>query len=522
MEKSLKLLCNILIIVFTLSLLASCTKRESDGSGYIFRYDLSANPRTLDPQTATDQNAMMVIENLFDGLLRLDTEGNIVAGVAKEYTVSDDGLTYTFTLRQDVFWRDKGDFTAQCTAHDFVYAFMRLFNPATKSQNAESYLNIHNAEQINKGNVSPEYVGVKAINNFTLTISLNQPDADFPRLLTATPARPCNEEFYIKSSGRYGLIAEAVPSNGAFYLTEWTYDPWWTNENRILLQRNSKNSGGWQVFPRALHFYMDRENPFKQFTDGNADGIIISGNRAEELISKNYPYTAAENSVAGIMFNMSGIFADESMRKTLAASIDRSIIDSDIPGYRKASAIVPDSVKLGNAFYRDMTGTITPEINTGGYNFIGSFVELPVIIVPDDDAILEFVIFITQQWQEKLSFFCRIEVLSAGEYTSKYLSGQYDMAAVILTASYNNPCAVLEILTEHNEQAASLIEQARFAATVTQSGQLYKQAELLLIENANIIPICFKTEYFFRNKKSHDLVYNPFTKTIIFREAKIF
>ncbi|MDR1753815.1 MAG: peptide ABC transporter substrate-binding protein, partial [Eubacterium sp.] len=96
-----KIFGRILSLFIAFFALASCSK--GDGGDYVFKYDISDNPRTLDPQTAVDKNSHLIISNMFEGLLKLNERGNITAGVAGEYFVSDDGLTYTFELRDDVF-----------------------------------------------------------------------------------------------------------------------------------------------------------------------------------------------------------------------------------------------------------------------------------------------------------------------------------------------------------------------------------------------------------------------------------
>jgi len=528
-------------------LLTGCGKK-TDGSDYVFKYDLSANPHTLDPQTAVDENSLLVIMNLFDGLLRIDSAGNITAGVAMEYKVSKNLMTYTFYLRDDIFWKDRGGFQAQCTANDFVFAFRRLFNPQVKSRNAEGYFCIKNSRAVNEGKMAVNEVGVFAEDDFTLKIQLDYPDSNFPLLLTAPPSFPCNEEYYINSEGRYGKEEYTVPSNGGFYLSEWFYDPWWTEENRIFLRRHTLNCqydpdlseteqpvGSYErVYPRGINFYIDRENHYGNFTANNADCIIIGGDMADELIRKDYPYTASENSVWGITFNMSGVFADGNLRRAFAYSIDREAIEADFTGYRKTSAIVPDSIKIGGAFFRDLTGLPdsfpdspeNPETARSYYSksshLLNSLYEMPVLIVPDDELILEQIRFITQQWQEVLSFFCRIEVLNSYDYVTRLADGNYDIAAVKIIAAYNSPSALLDQLSQNVPQAAELVQSAKTAESDSEIADFYRQAETAVLQSAEFIPLCFQTQYFFFSKKSQNLMFNSFNSTIDFRNGKMF
>jgi oligopeptide transport system substrate-binding protein len=408
-------------------------------------------------------------------------------------------------------------FEAQCTAHDFVFGLRRLFNPAVKSRNAADYLFIRNAEQVNYGELPLERLGVYAEDDFTLVIELEYPKQDFPVLLTMPPMFPCNEAFYELAAGRYGLVDHAVAANGAFFLREWVYDPWWTEENRIILRRHNLNTFGEKVYPFGVNFLLDRGEHFGNFTSGNSDCIVVSGDNVNALIRRNYPYKGTEISTWGIKFGDKGAFSDRDLRLATAYATDTSVLDFTLRGYRKADGIIPDGIKHSGEFYRDLAGKaniLSADADKAVIHFnnaqylVNAMTEFPVLIMPHivgDTAIDTYVRTIVQQWQEKLSLFCRIEVLSSHEYAVRLQDGNYDIAVVKLTAAFNSPYAVLEILEslhgEHYGVDSAVIENA-------------------LLESAAYIPICFMTEYFFRHKRSDDIVYNPFSGTISFREAK--
>ncbi|MCL2070780.1 MAG: ABC transporter substrate-binding protein [Oscillospiraceae bacterium] len=538
MKKRLRLIGSLLVIASVAVIASGCRRAESDGSGYIFVYELAGNPRTLDPQTATDEFAQPIMANLFEGLLRMDSLGNIIAGVAMEYEISPDFKTYTFYLRNDVFWSDRNGFQAQCTAADFVFAFKRLFNPAVKSRNAAEYYSILNSKEIHEASGSRESsseeltLGVYSDGDFKLIIELEHPDTNFPVLLTAPPAFPCNEEFYIKASGRYGLVADAVASNGGFYLRDWVYDPWWTDENKITLRRNELNSGAETVYPAGVNFLMDSGGRLGNFTSGKSDCIIVNDVGVDEIMRRNFPYTSAENSVWGITFNGQGVFVDRDLRLALAVAADISAVDINQIGYRRAAAIVPDSIKIEGEFYRDLipdndrlgfeNGTFGSDAENRG---IAGFSEPPVLIMPitaESNAVESFVRTVTQQWQEKLSLFCKIEALSLHEYEARIVSGDYDIAVTRITARYNSPLAVLGSLSRGDAEVAELLKKAERAESAADTARHFLAAEKAILQAAEFIPICFMSEYFFYAKKSEDLIYNPFTRAVIFRNAKMY
>ena len=129
--------------------------------------NISDEPATLDPQTASGSGALTVVGNCFEGLLRLGEDGELLPAVARRYEVSEDGLTYTFYLRRDARWRvpasaqQDGDEPLYVTADDFVFAFRRLFDPVTAAPDAETFLCIRNAGRILGGSAEPETAGEK-------------------------------------------------------------------------------------------------------------------------------------------------------------------------------------------------------------------------------------------------------------------------------------------------------------------------------------------------------------------------
>ena len=206
-RKSLRCFSILLAAVCTLPLCTGCSipfleQEESDGSGYLFTASLAANPKSLDPQSATDAASKTIIENLYEGLVELDENGSPQLAAAENYTVSPDGLTYTFTLKSDRFWFYDAnaddvvddDEKWQVTADDYVYAFQRIFDPQTQSPYTSMFSCLQNADAVQSGQLAPEEIGVRAVSSTVLQFSLSRPDAEFsaisPPLLPCRAAKP--------------------------------------------------------------------------------------------------------------------------------------------------------------------------------------------------------------------------------------------------------------------------------------------------------------------------------------------
>lgn len=528
------------LVCCQLLIYSGCSK--DDGSGGIFKYDISYDPSSLDPQTASDACSDMIISCMYTGLLTLNPDGSLGEGAAEDYVVSEDGTVYTFKLREDIYWLDKGDFEAQCTAHDFVFAFQRLFDPATRAPRASEYYSIKNSELVNRGIVPDvSQIGVKALGDFELEITLSTPNPQFPMLLTQTPAMPCNEEYFLLSQGKYGLSADTTPSNGAFYITTWDYDPYTiTDNNHIILRRNAKTSERSQVYPYGLNFFIVDESRFvSDFVGGTTSCIAVTDEQAKIIADDELTVESFSSISVGLVFNCKyDIFKNADFRCALASLADRERLAGVLSDYTLSEGVVPDEVTLLDKGYREYAGGgMTMEYDAEKALHYYSLCEEQLnkqqlvgarLILPDD-TMLDAVSYIMQEWQKYLGFYCKIEVLPEEEYNKRLSSGDYELAVMELSGGYNSPEAYLKPFTRNGENHTGyfdvafekLIKQASTAVELSDSADLYIEAEKLLLDNAGFVPLCYKNEYFFITEEASDIYYNPYTKTIDFSEAKI-
>src|SRR5258708_3762971 len=155
----------------------------------VLRIANMAEPETLDPHRTSTVPESNILRNLFEGLMVLDPSGNVAPGVAENFSVSEDGLTYTFRLRANARWSN-GE---PVTAADFVYSLRRIEDPKTHSQYAEVLYPIKNAQEVNTGKAALTDLGAAAIDARTVEIALKAPTPYFLQLLTHTSSLPVNE-----------------------------------------------------------------------------------------------------------------------------------------------------------------------------------------------------------------------------------------------------------------------------------------------------------------------------------------
>lgn len=205
-----KMAALLLSLGLCLGLLAGC-----GDDVFVAKLALTGAAGTFDPQFAENKNSILVASNVFEGLLVEDPEGGLHPGVAKGYTVSPDGRTYTFQLREDACWSDG----SAVTAGDFVFAFRRLFGPGSVSPHAENLRPVQNAEAILAGELPPESLGVRAANDHTLVLTLEKPDSGITTVLAQWYAAPCKESFFTQQKGRYGLEMKTTLYNGPYVIS---------------------------------------------------------------------------------------------------------------------------------------------------------------------------------------------------------------------------------------------------------------------------------------------------------------
>ncbi|WP_338659654.1 ABC transporter substrate-binding protein [Paraclostridium sordellii] len=176
---------------------------------------------SLDMSKATDSLSFSVANNVMEGLVRVNNDGEVVEGIAKKWKSSEDKKTWTFYLRKDAVWSN-GD---PVTAKDFEFGFKRTLNPKTASQYGFIMYDIVGAENYNIGKTTDSNsIGIKAIDNYTLEVKLNRPVNYFDRLMSFPVFFPQNEKFVKEQGDKFGTTEKTTLYNGPFTLTKWKLD----------------------------------------------------------------------------------------------------------------------------------------------------------------------------------------------------------------------------------------------------------------------------------------------------------
>ncbi len=536
------------LCAFAVSLsLFSCgdSGSQNDGSGHMYDASLLYNPKSLDPQFADDPSSNTVNSNLYSGLMKLDGSGSVVCDNALSYDISDDGLIYTFQLRQDNYWffdtndndRIDDDEYFPVTAKDYAFAFQRLLDPQMQSPHGEKFTCISGGEKALKGEIAPTSIGVTAPDDDTLIIQLEYPSAEFLRLLTLNSASPCNEEFFFSTKGRYGLDDKSVMSNGAFFVRQWFFDPYGSN-NILYMRRNSVNSSDEnRTYPSYLSFSIEESEGdiSALLKDRKIDCLTTLSSSAYS--KRKYNITSERSLTLGLIFNPDDqTCSNFNLRKALAYSIDKTYLAENISSdITVASGLIPPAVSLLGRSYRDLVSDksfadYNPDLAVTFLNEAKSVLNVPSLgtvklLVSTDTIDSGYLHMITQHWQEVLGFYIGIEEVTSTEFNQRLASGDYQMALYPLTASYNSCISLIDEYVSckyinATDSTAFIADNLKKCAEASQLSELLSDAERKLLDEYCFIPLFYKNCYLVSGDENEDIIYDSFTGAIDFKIAK--
>ncbi len=537
----LKRIIAVFMVLCVIFALTSCSK--SDGSNVLFKYALPSDPKNLDPQLATDSSSLMVIENLYEGLIRKAKDGKLENGVAESYSISENGLKIKFNLKKNYYWKGTNDTRFNLTAKDFVFAFRRLVDPNTYSPYAKKYYAIKNAEKINKGELSVDNLCVVAEDDYTLTIELEHPDSEFFSLLAESSSMPCNEQFFYQTKGKYGLETDSIIANGPFFMIKWVYDPY-GKDNYLILRKSPDYNTISKVYPSGLNFFVvkDENDRLEGFKKGKYDFIIDDGANKSLFNNDNtvekYTYKSG-----GLIFNLKNpIMKNQGVRKALSLAINRKTSKSEFKnGVEAAYGLIPHSVTILNKSFRELSSEPAASlynVSLAQYMWTSSLTKAEknllnssTIIVPKSCTNTEYLDIYIKQWEDTLDFFCSVEVLDDDEYNNRIKSGNYYMAYCELSAKTNSPEDFLStfrtgdqnnIYSFSDNNYDSILSSKNTKNNLSECVDIYSKAERYLIENYYYVPLFYNSHYLIYDKKIKGPLYDPFTQQLDFSKLKKF
>ncbi|MFD3445687.1 ABC transporter substrate-binding protein [Microbacteriaceae bacterium 4G12] len=319
---------------------------------------------SMDSSIAKDQVSFIVLNNVMEGLYRLGKDSKTAEpAVAASYDKSQDGKKYTFKLRKDAKWSN-GD---PVTAKDFVFAWKRAVDPATKSEYAYIMFDVKNAEAINNGKAAPDTLGVKAVDDYTLEVELEQAVPYFIDLTSFATFYPLNEKYVKEQGNKFGLEASTTLYNGPFVLSDWKHEQGWQYKKNDKYWDN-KTVKLSEINVAVVKQLATRVNLYES---GEADRVALAAEFVDKYKNdKEQFFTQSEVSTFFIRMNQKRSdkptpLANKNLRKAIAAGFDKKGLTNVIlnDGSTPADFLVPKEFVKGSdgkdfrAKYGDLSKT---------------------------------------------------------------------------------------------------------------------------------------------------------------------
>lgn len=467
---------------------------------------------SIDPANATDLVSFGVLNQIYEGIYRLDEKNNPIAAGAKEKaTVSDDGLEYTVKLREDAKWSN-GD---KVVAGDYVYAWQRVVDPKTGSEYAYLFENIKNGSDIIDGKKDPAELGIEAVNDYELKITLANATPYFDYLLAFPTFYPLNKKAVDEFGKDYASSSDKTVYNGAFVLAnfdgpgsdiDWTYEKnsdYWDKDN---VKMDKIEAQVVKEASTALNLYEDNQ----------LDDVIISGELAKQ-------YQADENFVGvpdgrTIYLEMNQEKKDKhfdnlNLRKALSYAVDGEAIVNNVlgDGSQAVTGIVPKTLasnpKTGKDFVDDSGKYKEFDEKKAKEYFEKAKKELNIdtisfeILTDDNDSTKKIAEYLQGAYKDVLGIKTDVVTVTKPIRLDRTTAGDFEMVVTGWGADYNDVSSFLDLFVTGNSYNKGkysnpnydkLIEEARTtnATNLDARWQNYLDAEKVLLgEDYAVIPL---------------------------------
>ncbi len=347
-----------LLVVLAVALaLVGCSSSDTpaEETAMVLRVAAPGDVLSLDSSIATDGFSFEVINAFQEGLVRYDANDNVAAANALDWTVSDDGTEYIFNLDPNAVWSN-GD---TVTASDYVFAWRRLADPATAAEYSIMLQTAHilNATEIISGDLGTDQLGIEAVDDTTLKITLDTSVPYFLKLMTFPSFLPLNEAFVTEQGSAYATGPDSLLSNGPFVLTEWVQG------SLLVTEKNETFVGAANVAIDGVewHVIAEAQTLSLEYEQGNLDVAAMTGDLVETYLGSEDYYQILKGYVWYLPFNQNSdnaAMTNENFRLAIAWSFDRDFLVDDKlnDGSVTATGFVP--IKLvagptGNDFRTD-------------------------------------------------------------------------------------------------------------------------------------------------------------------------
>lgn len=444
-----KLLAILTMLIFVLS----CGAKG--GSSNTFTLNIAAEPESVDPQLSTDIAGADVLQFISEGVLKRDKDGKIVGGLAEKWEVSEDGLKWTFHLRDGIKWSN-GD---PITANDFKTAWVRALDPKVASQYSYMLYPIKNAEAFNNDKAKAEDLGIKVVDDKTIEVTLGAPTPYFEDLVTFKTYLPVNTKLLSEKGDKYfAEDPENFVSSGPYVMKKWVHD------SEIELEKNPNyyDAANVKVDNVVLKLISDNSAAFNAFKNGEVDVTMVTVEQAKEFAGDDRLKSTNDGSVWYMLFNFNNkVLANKNIRKALLMAVNREEMTSKVlnGSGTPAKTFVPAGIGmkgLEKADFTEEVPTTIPGFNPDeakkllaeGLKELG-LKEFPSLELLFNDSGNNKVIaeYIQESLNKNLGINLNLAAVEFKERVSRMKSQQFDIVLAGWSGDFKDPITYLDLFT---------------------------------------------------------------------------
>ena len=511
----------------------AATGEESTGTASGFTVQYGPNPETLDPALNSSIDGANTLITVFEPLLLIDENNEVIPGQAESYTVSDDGLVWTFTMRDGLKWSDGSDLTAK----DFEYSFKRLAAPDTAAPYAETVVGMIDGYEDAVGNpdadgnmtTEPDFDALNVVaseDGKTLTVTLSYPCAYFDKLAAFAAMSPVQQATVEANGDAWCTAPDTYVCNGPYYISDWL------PSERIVLTKNPNYVGGWdssKIVSDTITLLLleDSSAVYAAYNSGEAQ--LVKDVPTDEIPSLTKAEDGGDfyvDTILGTYYlslnDQKEPFTDSNVRKALSLAIDRDYVANTImqgtytpaynlvgPGIVDESGMFYDNANGGKTYisddYEANLEAAKQALADAGYPNGEGF---PVIEYSTNDAGYHTPVaeYLQQAWGE-LGITVNINKVEWASFTPLRRAGDYDASRNGWVMDYNDPSNMLELFTTSNGNNDGKYSNADFDAAIEASKvadksvhfQKLHEAEDILMNDYACIPVAYYNDFWLQS-----------------------
>lgn len=525
MKKWLKCLASG-VVMTSAAMLAACSNDKTDNKGYdqSLSWMTTSEIQTLDQNKIVDTTGGEQAANVFEGLNRLDKNGKVSPGVASSSSVSKDGLTWTFKLRDNAKWSNGDPVTAQ----DFVYSLRRMMDPKTQSQQQNNYQAVKNAKEVVTGKKAPATLGVNAKDQHTLVVHLVHPVPYF-KTLTASSWNPVSEKTVKQYGKKYGTASKYMVYNGPFVSTGWT--------GSNLTWKLKKNNYYWDKKDVKLSTvnYSVIKTPstdYNLYQSGKLDGAFLDTQASKQLKKQKGYRVFKLDRTEYLTYNVSKNtdLANVNLRRAFSMALNRKELATTVGGANTVATTFtgPQEMVNGTNFndyfakqgatskYTEFNKKEAKALFNKALKELGKS-KIEFTLGGDDDDLSKKVLeYVQSQFESTFGKKVEVRVQSMPKTTrvSNMLNGKYDVDYTGLNPAFTDPYAMLSVMASgqnynfgkwSNKQYDHLLDLSSKEMNTEKRMQYLLKAEQVLDNDQPLSPLFHDGQAWMVKENVHDL-----------------